>query len=90
LNDPLRKQILYHLHADLFHQITQGKFKGKYKVEFFKECSSVEQCFFICNLKPVLFLPKDYIIREGERGDNLYFINKGEAVVTLRDSKSKQ
>lgn len=50
----------------------------------------MEQCFFICNLKPVLFLPKDYIIREGERGDNLYFINKGEAVVTLRDSKSKQ
>jgi CRP-like cAMP-binding protein len=50
----------------------------------------VEQCFFICNLKPVLFLPDDYIIREGERGDSLYFINKGECDVTLRDSKTKE
>jgi len=29
-------------------------------------------------MKPVLFLPGDYIGREGEKGDNMYFINKGE------------
>ena len=52
---------------------------------FFKKCSSVEQSFFIVNLKPVLFLPEDYIIREGERGDSLYFINKGEVEVSLKD-----
>lgn len=73
LNDPLRKQILYHLHSALIK-----------KVVFFQKCSSVEHCFFICKLKSVLFLPLDYIIREGEQGDRLYFINKGEASVLIR------
>jgi CRP-like cAMP-binding protein len=56
----------------------------------FKKCSSVEQCFFICKLKPVLFLPKDYIVSEGERGDSLYFLNKGEVSVSIRSSGSKE
>ena len=55
----------------------------------FKKCSSVEQCFFICKLKPVLFLPKDYVVSEGERGDSLYFLNKGEVSVTIRASGTK-
>jgi CRP-like cAMP-binding protein len=29
----------------------------------------------------VLFLPGDNVLREGERGDNLYFLNKGELSV---------
>ena len=78
LNDPLRKQILYHLHSSLIKKVT-----------FFKNCSSVEQCFFITKLKPVLFLPKDNVLREGERGDNLYFLNKGEASVSIRESSMK-
>lgn len=41
-------------------------------------------------MKPVLFLPEDYIIREGERGDSLYFINKGEVDVSIRDSKKRE
>lgn len=55
------------------------------KVTFFKKCSSVEQSFFIVNLKPVLFLPDDYIIREGEKGDSLYFINKGEVDISIQN-----
>ena len=47
--------------------------------------SSVEQSFFISNMKPVLFLPEDVIGREGEKGDNLYFINKGEVLVKLTE-----
>lgn len=53
------------------------------KVYLFQNCSSVEQCFFICKLKPVLFLPGDNVLREGERGDNLYFLNKGELSVSI-------
>jgi hypothetical protein len=80
LNEPLRKQILYHLHAPLIK-----------KVKIMQECSSVEQSFFVCNLKPVLFLPGDIIIREGEKGDNIYFMNKGEAQVLLRgENKSNE
>ena len=56
----------------------------------FQKCSSVEQCFFICKLKPVLFLPKDYVVSEGERGDSLYFLNKGEVSVTIRESGTKE
>jgi CRP-like cAMP-binding protein len=79
LNDPLRKQILYHLHQSLMK-----------KVKLFKNCSSVEQCFFICRLKPVLFLPKDRVLSEGERGDNMYFLNKGSLSVSIREIDSKK
>ena len=68
----MRKQILYHIHSSLLKN-----------VEFFQKCSSVEQCFFICRLKSVLFLPQDYIIKEGEKGDNIYFIHKGEVSVSM-------
>ena len=78
LNDPLRKQILFHLHSNLVR-----------KVSFFRKCSSVEQAFFICNLKPVLFLPDDYIIREGEQGECLYFINKGEVEASVKSQYNK-
>ena len=37
----------------------------------------------------MLFLPDDIIIREVERGDSLYFINKGECDVILKDGKTK-
>lgn len=72
LNDPLKKQILYHIHSSLLKN-----------VEFFQKCSSVEQCFFICRLKSVLFLPEDFIVKEGEKGDNIYFIHKGEVSVNM-------
>lgn len=75
LNDPLKKQIMYHLHQELIK-----------KVSLFKNYSSVEQCFFICRLKPVLFLQGDCVMREGETGDNVYFLNKGDLQVYF-DSK---
>jgi len=69
---------LYHLHSALIQ-----------KVQFFQKCSSVEQSFFICHLKSVLFLPKDFIVKEGEQGDNLYFIRKGEVSVSISIIKDK-
>eukprot|EP00347_Sterkiella_histriomuscorum_P009696 403340228 len=77
LNEPLRKQVLHHLHGPLVR-----------KIQIMKKCSSVEQSFFICNLKPVLFLPNDVIAREGEKGDNIYFLNKGEVQVILKTEKN--
>ena len=67
LNEPLKKQVLYHLHGPLVK-----------KVQIMNKANSVEQSFFISNLKPVLFLPNDIIAREGDKGDNIYFIAKGE------------
>ena len=37
----------------------------------------------------MLFLPEDYIIREGETGDSLYFINKGEVDVTIKNKNGE-
>lgn len=34
-------------------------------------------------------MPDDYIIREGEQGDCLYFVNKGEVQVTVKNSVTK-
>ena len=34
-------------------------------------------------------MPDDVIIREGERGDSLYLINKGEVDVIQKDNKTK-
>lgn len=59
------------------------------KVAELNSCSSVEQAFFITNLKPVLFLPKDIILREGEKGDNIYFLNKGVCQVELKGHDKK-
>jgi len=38
----------------------------------------------------VLFLPKEFILHEGERGDFMYFINKGEFAVYTKDLKTEQ
>lgn len=41
------------------------------------------------HMKPVLFLPGDIIVREGEQGDNMYFLNKGEVQVKIRTNKNR-
>lgn len=78
LNEPLKKQILYHLHSPLLKKVPE-----------LNNCSSVEQAFFITNMKAVLFLPKDVILREGEKGDNIYFLNKGICQVELKGHDKK-
>lgn len=78
LNDPLRKQILYHLYSSIIH-----------KVELFQKCSSIEQSFFITRFKSVLFMPGDQICKEGERGDKLYFLNKGCVAVSITQKTVK-
>lgn len=79
LNGPLQKQILNHLNAPLIH-----------KVLILSKCGSVEQAFVIARLRPVLFLAGDIIMREGEKGDHIYFLNKGEIQVMLKIQKDEQ
>lgn len=76
LNEPLRKQIYFHLHKALLEKVT-----------ILTRCTSTEQAFFITRLKPVLFLKDDIIMREGEKGDYMYFIQKGEVDVLLKIGK---
>jgi CRP/FNR family cyclic AMP-dependent transcriptional regulator len=37
----------------------------------------------------VLFLPADIILREGEQGDNIYLLNKGEVEVLIKSHKKE-
>jgi cAMP-dependent protein kinase regulator len=57
------------------------------KVSILSKCSSVEQSFFISKLRPVLFLSGDIIVREGEKGNQMFFLNKGEIQVILKQEK---
>ena len=59
-------------------------------VPLFQTCSSIEQSFFIKNLKPVLFQQGDIIIQEGEIGDQMFFINRGEVNVMLQKNKKSK
>eukprot|EP00347_Sterkiella_histriomuscorum_P005402 403356751 len=53
------------------------------QIDFFADFSEVE-IFYICtNLKMLLYLPQDMVIRQSEEADNLYFINKGSAQVIM-------
>ena len=55
LSPALKNQILAHLHMSVIR-----------KVEIFRQCSSIEISFIMNNLKVLLFMPGDYIIRQNE------------------------
>lgn len=52
------------------------------KVQLFQECEPTVIRDLVVKLKPVLFLPGDYICRKGEIGTEMYIVNKGKVVVT--------
>ena len=76
LNVPLRKQIQYQLYRPFLEE-----------VPLLSKCTSVEKNFMIAKLRPVLFLPADVIVREGEKGEHLYFLGKGKVEVLLKIEK---
>ena len=41
----------------------------------------------VSGLRPVIFTPGDFIIRSGEIGDDMFFINRGRVVVLTADEK---
>ncbi|KAI1295502.1 Cyclic nucleotide-gated cation channel beta-1 [Halotydeus destructor] len=52
------------------------------KVELFKECERTVIRDLVVKLKPVLFLPGDYVCRKGEVGQEMYIVSKGKVCVT--------
>lgn len=55
------------------------------KIPFFKNASDALLTELVLSLKPVIYLPGDYVMRYGEIGHNLYFINKGHVQVLSHD-----
>jgi hypothetical protein len=51
------------------------------RVELFKDCDRTVLRDLVLKLKPVLFLPGDYICRKGEIGKEMYIVNKGQVYV---------
>ena len=56
-------------------------------IEIFKDCTEIETGFIINNLKSMLFLIDDEIIRQGDFGNRMYFISSGMVDVYLTVEK---
>jgi len=57
------------------------------KVDLFKNSQELFVREAIQMLKPLIYLPEDYIIRQGEYGDCMYFLSSGEIEVLVNDSQ---
>ena len=72
LSPALKAQILYHMYQNIIR-----------KIDIFDNCSDIELRYIVGNMKTIIFLPNDEIIRQGDSGDNLYFISRGSAEVYI-------
>lgn len=55
------------------------------KVDLFKNSQDLFVREAIQMLKPLIYLPEDYIIRQGEYGDCMYFLSSGEIEVMVNE-----
>jgi len=46
--------------------------------------------YLVRYLNTLLFLPEDVIIKQGEKADNLFFLAKGEVVISVYDENSEE
>jgi hypothetical protein len=72
-----RLDILQHLTRDLLE-----------KVPLFKYCSATLKNVLLMALKPQTYPPDGYIVREGEVGEEIYFIGEGIAEITSDEGKN--
>ena len=72
LSTTLRKQVLFKIHKTKIDRI-----------QILKDCDSVEKSFIISNLQISIYMADDEVCRQGEEGDELYFINRGAVKVQI-------
>jgi len=60
------------------------------KVSLFRSANEIFIREIVQLLRPIVFLPGDYIIRQGEYGDCMYFLSSGDVEVLVGDSKVAQ
>nr|CAB3232044.1 cyclic nucleotide-gated cation channel beta-1-like [Phallusia mammillata] len=80
----LLKQMPDKMHTDLAINVHMDVLS---KVEIFKECDRQLLYDLLLKLKPVLYLPGDYVCKKGEVGREMYIITNG-MVQVVGDSKS--
>jgi hypothetical protein len=71
---PVRLEILLHLTRDLLE-----------KVPLFLHCTAALRNALLMALKPQIFGPGVYVIREGEVGNEIYFISRGTVAITSEE-----
>lgn len=83
------KQVLEDLPASLKTKISlflnQNIIK---KVPFLQGASPDLIRAIILNLQPVVFTPRDYVFREGDLGQDMYFISRGSVEIVSADGKN--
>ena len=72
LSTTLKKRVLFKIHKSTLD-----------KISVLENCSSIEKSFVISNLQMAIYMENDEICRQGEEGEQLYFINKGVVKVTI-------
>jgi voltage-gated potassium channel len=76
LPSSLNLEIMLYLNRDMLR-----------KVELFKKAQEVFVREAIQMLTPLVFMPEDYIIQQGEYGDCMYFLSSGEVDVIVDDQR---
>ena len=70
LPEPVRLELVFHLTKNLLE-----------KVPLFQHCSPVLRDALLLKLNPQVYAPGTYIVREGETGDEIIFISRGDAEI---------
>nr|6CJQ_A Chain A, SthK cyclic nucleotide-gated potassium channel [Spirochaeta thermophila DSM 6578]6CJQ_B Chain B, SthK cyclic nucleotide-gated potassium channel [Spirochaeta thermophila DSM 6578]6CJQ_C Chain C, SthK cyclic nucleotide-gated potassium channel [Spirochaeta thermophila DSM 6578]6CJQ_D Chain D, SthK cyclic nucleotide-gated potassium channel [Spirochaeta thermophila DSM 6578]6CJT_A Chain A, SthK cyclic nucleotide-gated potassium channel [Spirochaeta thermophila DSM 6578]6CJT_B Chain B, S len=78
LPHPLRLAVAMEIHGDVIEKVPLFKGAGE---EFIRD--------IILHLEPVIYGPGEYIIRAGEMGSDVYFINRGSVEVLSADEKTR-
>lgn len=73
LSEPLKKQINSQIYLPLLK-----------KINLLENANSSELVFFLTRMKPCLFLVDEYVVKEGTRAENIFFISKGVVEVFIR------
>jgi voltage-gated potassium channel len=60
------------------------------KVTLFRNANEIFIREIVQLLRPIVFLPGDYIIRQGEYGDCMYFLSSGDVEVVVGEAKVAQ